>query len=107
MIRYPIARSIRGALAVVLAPAPAYDGRLPRPWWRRAHMAVQPLHLEVAEYTNADRWRWRLQEARGAFLADHAVALDRADPRYAALVVYRGIYTTTLRRTDAPPTGGG
>jgi hypothetical protein len=49
-------------------------------------MPAQPLHLEVAEFTNANHWRWRLQEAGGAFLADHTVALDPADPRVAALV---------------------
>jgi hypothetical protein len=49
-------------------------------------MPAQPLHLEVAEFTDADHWRWLLREPGGPFLADHAVALDRADPHYPALV---------------------
>jgi tetratricopeptide (TPR) repeat protein len=57
--------------------------------WRnrreRRRAIPAPLRLEVAEYADADRWRWVLKEDGGAFLADHAVALDRADPRYPAL----------------------
>jgi hypothetical protein len=47
---------------------------------------MDELQLEVAEYTDIDYWRWRLTDAGGAFLADHPVALDRADPRYQAFV---------------------
>ena len=43
------------------------------------------LRLEIYEFTDANRWRWRLTDAQGAFLADHAVALDPSDPRYEAL----------------------
>jgi hypothetical protein len=43
------------------------------------------LRLEVAEFTDANHWRWRLKDADGAFLADHTVALDSTDPRYQAL----------------------
>ena len=43
------------------------------------------VRLEICEFDGADRWRWRLTDAEGAFLADHAVALDRNDPRYEAL----------------------
>jgi hypothetical protein len=49
-------------------------------------MPSQLLHLEVADFTDADHWRWLLQEPGGAFLADHTVALDRGDPRYPALL---------------------
>jgi hypothetical protein len=34
------------------------------------------LRLEIAEFTDANHWRWRLTDADGAFLADHAVVLD-------------------------------
>ena len=34
---------------------------------------------------DANHWRWRLTDAAGAFLADHAVELDPADPKYQAL----------------------
>jgi hypothetical protein len=43
------------------------------------------LRLEVAEFTDANHWRWRLTDADGAFLADHTVALDPADAKYQAL----------------------
>jgi hypothetical protein len=47
---------------------------------------MDELQLEVAEYTDLDHWRWRLTDAGGAFLADHAVALDRTDSLYQAFV---------------------
>jgi len=34
------------------------------------------LCLEVAEFSDANHWRWRLTDEGGAFLADHTVALD-------------------------------
>jgi len=43
------------------------------------------LKLEIYEFNDANRWRWRLTDAQGAFLADHAVALDRNEARYQAL----------------------
>jgi hypothetical protein len=43
------------------------------------------LRLEIAEFKDADHWRWRLTDAGGAFLADHAVALDQNEPQYQAL----------------------
>ncbi len=43
------------------------------------------LRLEIYEFNDANRWRWRLTEAQGAFLADHAVVLDQKEPRYQAL----------------------
>jgi hypothetical protein len=43
------------------------------------------LRLEIAEFTGANHWRWRLTDADGAFLADQPVALDPADPKYQAL----------------------
>jgi tetratricopeptide (TPR) repeat protein len=43
------------------------------------------LRLEIAEFTDANHWRWRLTDEGGAFLADHAVALDPTDPKYPAL----------------------
>ena len=50
-------------------------------------MPPQTLHLEVAEYTNAYQWRWKLHEPGGLpFLADHTVELNREDPHYRALL---------------------
>jgi len=43
------------------------------------------LALEVVEFADVDHWRWSLKDAHGAFLADHAIRLDRNDPRYRAL----------------------
>ena len=47
------------------------------------------LRLEIAEFKDADHWRWRLTDAGGAFLADHAVALDQNEPQYQALSISR------------------
>ena len=49
-------------------------------------MVQSALRLEVAEFGDADHWRFVLKEADGAFLADHSVALHRGDEHYAALV---------------------
>jgi CHAT domain len=43
------------------------------------------LRLEISEFTDANHWCWRLTDADGAFLADHAVKLDPADRKYQAL----------------------
>src|SRR5438552_12864360 len=48
--------------------------------------AADALRLEVAEFADPNRWRWRLTTAQGAFLADHQVALDPADQLYQAFV---------------------
>jgi hypothetical protein len=53
----------------------------------RPHVSrLTALCLEVAEFSDADHWRFVLKEAGGAFLADHSVALDRADQHYAGMV---------------------
>lgn len=41
-------------------------------------MPAQPLWLEVADFIDADHWRWVLQEHGGALVADHTVALAPA-----------------------------
>ena len=61
-------------------------------------MPAQALCLEVAEFTDADHWRWVLKDAHGAFLADHTVALDPAEPMYQALFNLPGY----LRHYAAP-----
>ncbi len=48
-------------------------------------MSAQALRLEVVDLTDADHWRWRLTDAKGAFLADYEVSLNPADPKYQAL----------------------
>src|SRR5271166_750274 len=63
-------------------------------------MVQSALRLEVAEFGDADHWRFVLKDAGGAFLADHSVALDRADQHYAALVDLPGY----LRLHSAPDT---
>jgi len=49
-------------------------------------MTSGPLHLQVADFADADHWRWVLTNADGAFLADHPVALDRGDKEYRGFV---------------------
>ena len=49
-------------------------------------MSTQALRLEIADFKDADHWRWVLKDAKGAFLADHTVALDPRDPEYRALL---------------------
>jgi hypothetical protein len=70
----------------------------PRRAASKGDMPAQSLQLEVADFTDADHWRWRLQEPGGAFLADHTVGLDRADPRFAALLDLPGY----VRHYSAP-----
>ena len=43
---------------------------------------MKTLRLEIPEFTDADRWRWRLTDTEGALLADHEVSLDRTAPEY-------------------------
>jgi tetratricopeptide (TPR) repeat protein len=48
-------------------------------------MSTQALRLEIAEFTDANHWRWVLNDANGVFLADHTVKLDPTEPRYQTL----------------------
>src|ERR1700733_13704821 len=70
--------------------------------WRKGRrettMPAHPLRLEGVEFTDPDHWRWVLQENSGAFVADHSVTLDRADPRYPAVLDLPGY----LNRYAAP-----
>ena len=61
-------------------------------------MPAEVLRLEVASITHANHWRWVLQDAHGAFLADHEVELDPAEPKYQALFDLPGY----LRHFAAP-----
>lgn len=45
----------------------------------------QPLHLDVAEFASADRWRWTLTDHAGVYLAHHEVTLDPGSARYHGL----------------------
>jgi hypothetical protein len=45
---------------------------------------MNELQLEVAEFHDADRWRWLWTDSEGSFLADHLVSLDRRAPEYLA-----------------------
>jgi CHAT domain len=56
------------------------------------------LRLEIAEFADANHWRWRLTDDGGAFLADHKVALDPTHSRYQALFDLPGY----LRHYAAP-----
>ena len=40
----------------------------------------------MKDVIDRDHWRWVLSDADGAFLADHAVALDPKEPKYRALL---------------------
>ncbi len=44
-----------------------------------------PLRLTVTDYIDTARWRWVLSDARGRFLADHAVRLEPQSREYAGL----------------------
>jgi hypothetical protein len=59
------------------------------------------LRLEIAEFTDANHWRLRLTDVDGAFLADHPVELDPAEPKYQALFDLPAY----LRRFSAPTSG--
>jgi tetratricopeptide (TPR) repeat protein len=59
---------------------------------------VDSLRLEVADFVDADRWRWLLKDSDSTFVADHQVALDRADPEYLAFADLAGF----LRREAVP-----
>lgn len=48
-------------------------------------MSAEALRLEIAEFTDAHRWRWVLNDAQGAFLADHVVELHPDDPKHQTL----------------------
>jgi hypothetical protein len=45
-------------------------------------MPTAILLLQASDIRDNAHWYWRLQDANGAFLADHTVALDPADWRY-------------------------
>ena len=76
--------------------------------WRSTQMPPQTLHLEVAEYTNAYQWRWKLHEPGGLpFLADHTVELNREDPHYRALLDLPGYVHPMPRRIGARSKSGG
>jgi len=64
------------------------------------------LCLEVAEFSDANHWRWRLTDEGGAFLADHTVALDPTDPKYPALFdlpAYLRHYAAPDKRDEDEP----
>jgi hypothetical protein len=42
-------------------------------WWEGG--LVAGLVLEVADYVSPTRWRWRLSDEAGLFVADHQVDL--------------------------------
>lgn len=48
------------------------------------------LELEVLEYQGPARWRWRLTEPGGRFLADHEVRLDPGAAEYEAFTDLQG-----------------
>ncbi len=44
------------------------------------------LNLEIVDFTDATGWRWRLRDTRGAFIAEHQVALDDKTNEYRGFV---------------------
>lgn len=48
------------------------------------------LRLRVEDFQDPEHWRWLLQDQTGAFLADHQVALDPAEPEYEGFVDLAG-----------------
>jgi len=59
------------------------------------------LRLEITDYTGSDRWRWVLKNAEGAYLTDHAVQLDPADPSTRPCSISRLISDTMPAQTSA------
>jgi tetratricopeptide (TPR) repeat protein len=47
---------------------------------------MSTLSLKPVDYQDADHWRWLLTDHNGAFLAEHKVALNPADPEYQGFV---------------------
>lgn len=47
---------------------------------------MDTLHLDISDYKDPDHWRFVLKSQDGAFLAEHAVALDRADAHYRGFI---------------------
>ncbi|NBC33930.1 MAG: CHAT domain-containing protein [Alphaproteobacteria bacterium] len=47
---------------------------------------MDTLHLDIVDFKDPDHWRFVLKSQDGAFLADHPVALDRADPHYRGFI---------------------
>jgi hypothetical protein len=45
--------------------------------FRIIDMPMQPLVLEVVEFTDLSNWRWVLKDGDGGYLGDHVVHLDR------------------------------
>ena len=56
-----------------------------RIWGEASGVSAEALRLEIAEFTDAHHWRWVLNDAQGAFLADHVVELDPSEPKYQTL----------------------
>lgn len=56
------------------------------------------MRLEVLEFEGPTRWRWRLTDAGGAFVADHKVDLDRGEWQFEAFTDLH----TYLRWNAAP-----
>ncbi|MGH8904948.1 MAG: CHAT domain-containing protein [Egibacteraceae bacterium] len=51
---------------------------------------MELVDLDVLDYTGQTRWRWRLTEPGGAFVADHTVCLDERTAEYEAFAdLYR------------------
>ncbi|MGB0383667.1 MAG: CHAT domain-containing protein [Ardenticatenaceae bacterium] len=48
------------------------------------------LQLSLTDYQDETRWRWVLSDAKGNFLADHEVSLDRKEPLYERFVDLHG-----------------
>lgn len=67
-------------------------------------MPDNTLILEALDIQDAANWRWRLTAPGGAFLADHAVNLDKECWQYQAMVDLYGYlrrHADPDRRTEA------
>jgi len=53
---------------------------------QNAQPLEEALCLQALDWKDAEHWRWVLKDAHGKFLADHSVALDRADSFYPAFL---------------------
>ena len=61
------------------------------------------LSLEVADFVSPSRWRWRLTDEAGAFVADHQVDLDSGAWQFEAFQDLYGYLRWAWRRIAAGP----
>ena len=68
------------------------------------------LQLALTDYEDETRWRWVLSDAKGNFLADHEVLLDKGAKEYSGFAFlgdYLKYYQTATVTVEHVVGGGG